>query len=65
MLNPDFIAGFRAAMDVVLEYFSGTQTQQEFMDKYGLTPKWGDSIMEQISNHALAVAEIYIERGGK
>ena len=59
MLSSDYMDGFRAAMDVVLEYFEGRNTQQEFCDKYGLKPKWGDTIMEQIRDHALAVAENY------
>ncbi len=65
MLSPDYLNGFRAAMDVVLEYFQGDGTQEEFCDKYGLKPKWGDSIMEAIRDHALAVAEVHIEQSGR
>ena len=63
MLSSDYLDGFRAAMDVVLEYFEGSKTQQEFCDKYGLKPKWGDSIIEELRNHAIAVAEINAESG--
>jgi len=63
VLNADYMAGFRAAMDVVLEYFEGRASQQDFCDKYGLKPKWGESVMEQIRDHALAVAEIHAESG--
>lgn len=63
MLSSDYLDGFRAAMDVVLEYFEGSETQQEFCDKYGLKPKLGDSIIEELRNHALAVAEINAESG--